>query len=72
MKNFASNVGVTHWERKIKTGPDFINQRSGDSFFAPSQLQKALKEWGMKGFETAKRKKYLKQLPFCKRVRESA
>ncbi|MFB0912261.1 MAG: DUF2855 family protein [Glaciecola sp.] len=46
---FCSNVGVTHW-KEMKTGPDFIKQRS-EFFFAPSQLQKRIKEWGMEGFE---------------------
>lgn len=46
---FCSNVGVTHWQ-EMKTGPDFIKQRS-EFFFAPSQLQKRIKEWGMDGFE---------------------
>jgi len=46
---FCSNVGVTHW-KEMKTGPDFIKARS-EFFFAPSQLQKCIKEWGMEGFE---------------------
>jgi hypothetical protein len=46
---FCSNVGVTHW-KEIKKGPDFIKSRS-EVFFAPSQLQKRIKEWGMDGFE---------------------
>lgn len=46
---FCSNVGVTHW-KEMKTGPDFIKSRS-EFFFAPSQLQKRIKEWGMEGFE---------------------
>ena len=46
---FCSNVGVTHWQ-EMKTGPDFIKSRS-EFFFAPSQLQKRIKEWGMEGFE---------------------
>jgi hypothetical protein len=54
---FCSNVGVTHW-KEIKTGPDFIRQRS-EFFFAPSQLQKRIKEWGMEGFEEQS-SKYLK------------
>jgi hypothetical protein len=54
---FCSNVGVTHW-KEIKTGPDFIKQRS-EFFFAPSQLQKRIKEWGMEGFEQQSGK-YLK------------
>lgn len=55
---FCSNVGVTHW-KEIKTGPDFIKQRS-EFFFAPSQLQKRIKEWGMEGFEEQSGK-YLKR-----------
>lgn len=46
---FCSNVGVTHWQ-EMKTGPDFIKARS-EFFFAPAQLQKRIKEWGMEGFE---------------------
>jgi hypothetical protein len=54
---FCSNVGVTHW-KAINTGPDFIKQRS-EFFFAPSQLQKRIKEWGMQEFEE-KSSEYLK------------
>jgi hypothetical protein len=46
---FCSNVGVTHW-KETSSGPDFIKERS-EFFFAPSQLQKRIKEWGMQGFE---------------------
>jgi hypothetical protein len=46
---FCSNVGVTHW-KEMKTGPDFIKSRS-EFFFAPTQMQKRIKEWGMEGFE---------------------
>ncbi|MFQ3248389.1 MAG: hypothetical protein ACI9O6_000191 [Glaciecola sp.] len=46
---FCSNVGLTHW-KEMETGPDFITSRS-EFFFAPSQLQKRIKEWGMEGFE---------------------
>ena len=53
---FCSNVGVTHWT-KMKTGPDFIKARS-EFFFAPSQLQKCIKECTMEGFEQ-KSGKYL-------------
>lgn len=46
---FCSNVGATHWQDMAK-GPDFIAQRS-ELFFAPSQIQKRIKEWGMPVFE---------------------
>ncbi|MFT5277266.1 MAG: hypothetical protein ACI97K_001508 [Glaciecola sp.] len=54
---FCSNVGVTHW-KETNSGPDFIKDRS-EFFFAPSQLQKRIKEWGMQGFEE-KSGEYLK------------
>ncbi|MDT0582500.1 DUF2855 family protein [Brumicola blandensis] len=46
---FCSNVGATHWE-DMNPGPHFIAQRS-EMFFAPSTLQKIIKESGMDGFE---------------------
>lgn len=50
---FCSNVGVTHWNN-MSTGPDFIKERS-EFFFAPSQIQLRLKEWGPQGFEQKSR-----------------
>lgn len=50
---FCSNVGVTHWH-DMDTGPDFIKARS-EFFFAPSQIQLRLKEWGPQGFEQKSR-----------------
>jgi hypothetical protein len=46
---FCSNVGFTHWEDG-GMGPDFIEQRS-EMFFAPSHIQKRLKDWGPEMFE---------------------
>lgn len=46
---FCSNVGFTHWEEG-GMGPDFIQQRS-EMFFAPSHIQKRLKDWGPEVFE---------------------
>jgi hypothetical protein len=46
---FCSNVGFTHWEDG-GMGPDFIQQRS-EMFFAPSHIQKRLKDWGPEIFE---------------------
>ena len=50
---FCSNVGATHWH-DMKAGPDFIRDRS-EMFFAPSQIQKRLKDWGQQGFEQKSR-----------------
>ncbi len=43
------NVGITHWDA---TGAksDFLKERA-EFFFAPSHIQKRLKEWGPKVFE---------------------
>jgi hypothetical protein len=46
---FCSNVGFTHWEDG-GLGPDFIQQRS-EMFFAPSHIQKRIKDWGREVFE---------------------
>lgn len=54
---FCSNVGVTHW-KETNTGPDFIKERS-EFFFAPSQLQKRINDWGLQGFNQ-KSSEYLK------------
>jgi hypothetical protein len=43
---FCLNVGFTHWEDG-GMGPDFIQQRS-EMFFAPSHIQKRLKNGGLK------------------------
>jgi hypothetical protein len=53
---FCSNVGVTHWHQS-NMGPDFIRDRS-QMFFAPSQIQKRLKDWGPQGFD-AKSREYM-------------
>ncbi len=45
---FCSNVGITHWD-DAGMGPDFIRERS-QQFFAPSHIQKRIKEWGGKVF----------------------
>ena len=50
---FCSNVGLTHWHN-METGPHFIQERS-EIFFAPSQIQKRLQEWGQQGFEEKSR-----------------
>ena len=46
---FCSNVGATHWEDRAR-GADFIKQRS-EMFFAPSHIQKRIKDWGPDVFE---------------------
>lgn len=46
---FCSNVGFTHWEDG-GMGADFIQQRS-EMFFAPSHIQKRLKDLGPEVFE---------------------
>ena len=47
---FTSNVGMTHWTNASPTPPKgIINERS-KFFFAPSHMQKRLKDWGTDGF----------------------
>jgi len=46
---FCSNVGVTHRQERGKSD-DIIKERS-EFFFAPSQIQKRLQEWGPQVFE---------------------
>jgi hypothetical protein len=46
---FCSNVGVTHWHNRGRSD-DIIKERS-EIFFAPSQIQKRLQEWGPKVFD---------------------
>ena len=46
---FCSNVGFTHWEDG-GMGADFIQQRS-EMLFAPSHIQKRLKDLGPEVFE---------------------
>ena len=50
---FCSNVGVTHWQ-DFGESDDIIKERSG-FFFAPSQIQKRLQEWGPQGFDRKSR-----------------
>jgi hypothetical protein len=45
---FCSNVGLTHWDAKKATS-GFIAERS-EIFFAPSHIQRRMKEWGPGGF----------------------
>jgi hypothetical protein len=45
---FTSNVGLTHWAN-TKPQEGFISDRS-EFFFAPSHIQKRMKEWGPDGF----------------------
>ncbi len=45
---FTSNVGLTHWDEPRQTA-GIIQERS-EPFFAPSQIQKLIKEWGPKAF----------------------
>ena len=45
---FTSNVGLTHWSN-AKPQKGIIAERS-QFFFAPSHIQKRIKEWGMAGF----------------------
>lgn len=46
---FTSNVGLTHWAN-TKPQEGIISDRS-EFFFAPSHIQKRLKEWGADGFD---------------------
>lgn len=46
---FTSNVGLTHWAN-TKPQEGFISDRS-EFFFAPSHIQKRMKEWGPDGFD---------------------
>lgn len=43
------NVGLTHWEN-FKPNENIIKERSA-FFFAPSQIQKRMKEWGAEEFD---------------------
>ncbi|WP_435950992.1 DUF2855 family protein [Psychrobacter sp. DM8] len=45
---FTSNVGLTHWDEP-RQAEGIITQRS-EQFFAPSQIQKLMKEWGADKF----------------------
>ncbi len=45
---FTSNVGLTHWDEPRQT-KGIIAARS-EQFFAPSQIQKLIKEWGAEEF----------------------
>ncbi|MFT6269303.1 MAG: hypothetical protein ACJAVV_002128 [Alphaproteobacteria bacterium] len=51
---FCSNVGVTHWH-ELGRSDDIIKERS-EFFFAPSQIQKRLQEWGPQVFDQKSRK----------------
>jgi len=42
------NVGLTHWDETQK-GEGIISERS-EFFFAPSHIQKRMKDWGPQGF----------------------
>lgn len=46
---FCSNVGLTHWEN-AQAGEGYIKERS-EMFFAPSHIQKRMKDWGAEGFQ---------------------
>ncbi len=46
---FTINVGLTHWTN-AKPQQGIIRERSA-FFFAPSHIQKRLKDWGHDGFE---------------------
>lgn len=50
---FCSNVGVTHWH-DLGRSTDIIEERS-EFFFAPSQIQKRLQEWGEQVFDQKSR-----------------
>ena len=45
---FTSNVGLTHWDEPRQV-EGIIRERS-EQFFAPSQIQKLMKEWGAEEF----------------------
>ena len=47
---FTSNVGLTHWSN-ARPQKGIIAERS-QFFFAPSHIQKRIKEWGMAAFNT--------------------
>lgn len=46
---FCSNVGLTHWD-EAGAGDGIISERS-EMFFAPSHIQKRIKDWGPEGFQ---------------------
>ena len=46
---FTSNVGLTHWAN-ARPQEGIISERS-EFFFAPSHIQKRIKEWGPDGFD---------------------
>jgi len=43
------NVGLTHWEQSHSD--EGVNSERSEFFFAPSHIQKRLKDWGPEGFE---------------------
>ncbi|MEM6700606.1 MAG: DUF2855 family protein, partial [Bacteroidota bacterium] len=44
---FTLNVGLTHWMNASTKPPKGIIQERSQLFFAPAQIQKRIKEWGM-------------------------
>ncbi len=49
---FSSAVGATHWEDStVGAGQDDLPGPKPSMFFAPSQAQKRIGEWGREGFE---------------------
>lgn len=46
--NYCINVGLTHWD-ETRPGAGVISKRS-EFFFAPSHIQKRMKDWGPEGF----------------------
>jgi hypothetical protein len=45
---YTSNVGLTHWDEPRHV--EGIIQARSQQFFAPSHVQKRMKEWGLKEF----------------------
>jgi hypothetical protein len=43
------NVGLTHWEESHSD--EDVNSKRSEFFFAPSHIQKRLKDWGPESFE---------------------
>ena len=44
------NVGITHWDQATKRPKDGIITQRSEFFFAPSHIQRRIKEWGPNGF----------------------
>lgn len=53
--NYLCLVGLVHWENKLESG----EESKGKVFFAPSQMKKRAKDWGLDGFQNKLAENYL-------------